>query len=225
MNQVLYKMLTQPEISGGGDGNSGVGDKKNERVLRLMFETIAIRGRPGSGKDTVAKLLASLFYDRGIWSSTRKFATPIREEVEKLTGVPVDVSETTEGKNIEVVYKGEKMTVGRCLQVVGSERKRDSGDPCYWIKRLFKNFREHEVVIISDVRFPLEQDAVRERKGLIIMINTSRELDPDTMAGRDSKHESETALDGIPADLTIENNGTIEDLQAKLTELVDSFFA
>ena len=119
-----------------------------------------------------------------------------------------------------ITLAGPGITVGRYLQILGSLMKNVSENPNYWVDRLFSNFSQGEVVIISDVRFPLEQQAVAKRAGVTILIKRSRETDQKEMAGRDVSHESERALDGIQADYTIENDGTIDDLRNKLEKLI-----
>lgn len=57
--------------------------------------------------------------------------------------------------------------------------------------------------IITDVRFPNEAKAVKDRAGFIIRVNRGEPI---------SNHESETALDDYPFDYVIDNNGTIEEL-------------
>lgn len=186
----------------------------------LRVRTIGVRGTgPGSGKDTAALLIRDLLQERGIQSSIQKFATALRRHAEDLTGIPVSVSETTEGKNIEITLDGEKMTVGRSLQILGSKVKMESGNPDYWVEKLFASFTSDEVVIISDVRFPNEQRAITKRGGVTVMINSTREIDPSAMACRDPGHESETALCSVPPDFMIENSSSVDVLREKLSEL------
>lgn len=244
---------------------SGHGSKWSQRDMRFM--TIGISGTgPGSGKDTAAKLVSLLLEERGIRTSIQKFATPIRQQVKEETGVPIEVSETTEGKNIlltkfrivtvdqyleafvsllekeieketeasikitemddgrYILLGGRGITVGRYLQLIGSFMKEKTGNPNFWIDKLFAGFTPGEVVIISDVRFPLEQEAVKKRRGVNILINSSRQTDETQMAGRDVAHESERALDGAVMDYMVENSGSVDELSDKLKQLVDGLF-
>lgn len=67
--------------------------------------------------------------------------------------------------------------------------------------------------IIPDLRFPNEAAAIKERDGILIRINR-----PGTVVGT---HSSETALDNYQGfDHILENNGTLEGLYEKVTELV-----
>lgn len=195
----------------------------------LKYQTIGIRGSaPGCGKDTACEIICRYFASRGVKVRHEKFATPLRECVQAITGVSVEVSQTTEGKNIELpelqVLAGANasMTVGRFLQFFGREVVADHTYPNIWVDALFKRFCDEELVIISDVRFPNEQEAVKNRKGIILEIATENEVDPIYLAGRDLKHSTERALDGCEADHTILNNGTLEDLEKRVIAFLET---
>lgn len=77
-------------------------------------------------------------------------------------------------------------------------------------KKFFKSLPNW---IISDVRFPNEAEAIKDRNGILIRVNRSIELE--------SMHESEKALDNYNDwDYVIDNNGTIEDLIEKVKEIL-----
>ena len=59
--------------------------------------------------------------------------------------------------------------------------------------------------IITDVRFPNEASAIKQRDGIIIRVNSKRCNNTD-------KHPSETSLDDYEFDDVIRNDGTIEEL-------------
>ena len=60
--------------------------------------------------------------------------------------------------------------------------------------------------IITDVRFPNEADAVKQRKGINIRLQRNSDLD------NNDTHISESALDFYKFDYVVDNNGTIEEL-------------
>jgi len=67
--------------------------------------------------------------------------------------------------------------------------------------------------VISDVRFPNEAKAIKDRDGILIRSNRNIESE--------SIHESETALDKYNDwDYIIENNGTIDELIIKVKEIL-----
>ena len=153
----------------------------------------------------------------------RKYATPLRQVAEILTGVPIEVSETTEGKNQIINEMG--ITVGRFLQLLGTEMIREKTYPNVWIDALFRQIKPNENIVISDVRFPNEQNAVKQRDGIVILINSSRETSSEALAGRSTMHETERALDGVRPDYTVKNDGSIEELREKLNKLIAELFS
>jgi len=66
--------------------------------------------------------------------------------------------------------------------------------------------------LITDMRFPNELEAVTSRKGLTIRVNRTYQGLMNEINKSTKEHPSETALDDVTFDYTIENNGTIEDL-------------
>lgn len=76
--------------------------------------------------------------------------------------------------------------------------------------------------IITDVRFPNELDAIKERGGIVIRVNRNTVInDNEANPIKSNKsysnintvqHPSETALDNATFDYIIDNNGTIDDL-------------
>jgi len=70
--------------------------------------------------------------------------------------------------------------------------------------------------IITDLRFPNEFQAIKDRKGITIRVNrynSNKDLDFDS-------HESENALDNVVSDYIIDNNGTIEQLIERVKQIL-----
>jgi hypothetical protein len=77
--------------------------------------------------------------------------------------------------------------------------------------------------IITDLRFPNELDAIKQRGGITIRVNRFTGhvvIDNDTHVVTDWQHPSETALDNAMFDYTIINDGSIEDLIEKVKEIL-----
>jgi hypothetical protein len=68
-------------------------------------------------------------------------------------------------------------------------------------------------VVISDCRFPNEAQAIKAQGGMIVRILRAG-LTVDS-------HPSEQLVESIPADFTIENNSTVDDLQQKVLRLIN----
>lgn len=120
-------------------------------------------------------------------------------------------------------WDGNKDEKGRTLlQYVGTDVIR-AKNPDYWVNfiigvlKMFDN--EWDFVLIPDARFPNEVDFVKHEFDAlhlrVIRENFTSPLTPEQQA-----HPSETSLDDVTPDYTVINDGTIEDLKAKLSTLV-----
>lgn len=71
----------------------------------------------------------------------------------------------------------------------------------------------HSRWLVTDVRFPNEAQAIKERGGLLVRINRGTPAD--------NQHISETALDDYEGfDIVIDNNGTLDELKEKVKEIL-----
>jgi len=100
----------------------------------------------------------------------------------------------------------------------------DSGYMAYRedkIDSLFRNVQECENIIISDVRFPDEQISVKNRNGVVILVNSNKNTNSSIyMASRSTQHASETSLNGIAPDYIVENNGTLKELKKNVKNII-----
>lgn len=113
------------------------------------------------------------------------------------------------------------------LQVMGTEVGRQIIHPNLWILSTFTQYRSEDRWIITDVRFPNEAEAIKQRGGTVVRIERpcpecgvvqGHKMIPHV--NPPSEHESETALDDYEFEHTIINDGTI----AELVDKVDDFF-
>jgi hypothetical protein len=159
-----------------------------------------------------------------------------------------------------------KLTPRLLMRLLGTECGRQIIHPNIWINALMSKYKpttnyqkepfgetivETNIVdkeiypnwIITDMRFPNELKAVKDKGGITIRVN--RDLDIKVQRSGTEKdftiekfdktnpthiglkqhellnqHESETALDNARFDYTIENNGTIEELIEKVREIL-----
>ena len=183
--------------------------------------TIGVGGSgPGAGKDTVADMLTGIFkYRYGVTYEQEKFANPLRECLRILTGITD--SHTQAGK--QHFYPEWGMTAGQMLQKLGTDAIREGFHPYAWVNSLFCNLVDDRPVIISDVRFENEAEAVLQRQGLVVFVERA-EVNESALASRDMTHPSEQAgswcrMQGV---VRIDNNGTLEELQRAVEELIQS---
>ena len=151
-----------------------------------------------------------------------------------------------------------KLTPRELLQLLGTETGRDIIHPDIWVNALFADYKAEEEIglydggdldgqeayrvdksnwIITDVRFPNEAQAIKDRGGIVIRVNRDKQCGscestftkgsecPNCGSGNwvhgkiDFTHPSETALDDYEFDHVIDNNGSIEELVEKVKQL------
>ena len=126
-------------------------------------------------------------------------------------------------------YVKVMMTPRLMLQLLGTECGREIIHPDIWVNALFADYKcpcnncrpvECDSLanwIVTDVRFPNEAQAIKDKGGIVIRVNR---YDENGMPYKTlNNHPSETALDNYKFDEVIENNGSIEELIEKVKKL------
>lgn len=170
----------------------------------------------------------------------KKFAGKVKEIASILTGIPVEKFEDQEFKKTTLSEEWDFadndapdniMTIRMFLQKLGTEAMRDGLHTNVWVNALFADYRakwvptkdsvaeedvslekEYPNWIITDMRFPNELEAVKQRNGITIRVNR-----PGINL---LNHPSETSLDNAEFDYTIVNDSTIKDLVIKVREIL-----
>ena len=107
-----------------------------------------------------------------------------------------------------------------CRQSFNGYKRQFICNSCYDSHDWFPNW------IITDMRFPNELKAVKDRGGISIRVDRDNEQVLKDKGIHIPKHlitpehSSETALDNAEFDYTIDNNGTIEELIEKVREIL-----
>ena len=205
---------------------------------------IGVSGRIGSGKDTVGEIIQKLcLTNNGPKFEIKKYAGKLKQMASLLTGIPVEDFEDQEFKksylgaewgtvksnplNAVPVFAdvsfNESMSVRELLQKLGTEAMRDGLHTNVWVNALFADYRGPKMSeynpsnwIITDMRFPNEMEAVKERKGITIRV--VRPVKKSKTTAR--LHPSETSLDKARFNYTIFNDGSIADLIEKVRQIL-----
>jgi hypothetical protein len=131
---------------------------------------------------------------------------------------------------IPIRYIPKIYTPRLLMQLIGTECFRNKIHYNTWINALFSEYvipmswdrsdikKEYSDWIITDMRFPNELKAVKDKDGISIMVH--RDLYKGNAHIAPIPHESETALDNSIFDYVIDNNGTIEELIEKVKEIL-----
>lgn len=153
-----------------------------------------------------------------------------------------------------------KLTPRKLLQILGTDCGREIIHPNIWVNALFADYTKHqryergtEIVgltdgetvvnyeipsieydfpnwIITDVRFPNEAQAIKDKGGIVIRVNRFKIITKTLPDGTEcsfipnplfdgEEHPSETALDDYEFDHVIDNNGSLEELIEKVKQL------
>ena len=175
----------------------------------LYPRLVGFCGRAGSGKDTAASYLTTLFNYRKV-----AFADALRRATAAITGWHVDVLNSPTFKNTLDARFG--CTPRQFMQRLGTEVGRNM-DPDLWLKAWAATVHdtpEERGIVVTDVRFHNEAQAIRDAGGLLIRIKRP------VADAAPVEHESEAHVDDLGAPLTVNNTGSHEDLWAKLESLL-----
>ena len=177
---------------------------------------VGITGHKQAGKSTIGNFLAEHYGFRTIG-----FADPVKE-----MALAIDHLIPTDGECILGYYprlrdvvelygedaaKGLFPEVRRLYQRIGTEAGREVLGENVWVDALFHRIRESEQHnwAVTDVRFVNEAKAIRSRGGKVFKV---------TRPGYDGdNHASEREVDAIVADVFAPNDGTLADLEKRIT--------
>ncbi|MFF4430490.1 hypothetical protein ACFYZ4_15115 [Streptomyces sp. NPDC001513] len=193
----------------------------------MSYRNIALMGKARSGKDEVGKYLTANF------AFTRvAFADPLKGmalSLDPIIGAESGHYGYLPNRLSDIVrrYGWEKAKdrypeIRRTLQRLGQTVRVNDAD--YWVNIAMDKVDVADTwnlpVVVTDVRYPNEADALRARGFLLARVQRpAAEHLTLTQAGA-ATHESETALDDYPADVTLANVGTLPQLHLDASQLV-----
>jgi hypothetical protein len=170
-----------------------------------MRRLIGLTGKARAGKDSAGAVFKNMAY------TTDSFAGPIREMVGGIVGMtPVELDRR---KEQVVPWLGKSPR--QMMQTLGTEWGREMVHTDLWLRRAQAAWARNgdddfltEGLVITDVRFQNEADWIRS-VGTLIHIHR-----PGVEAV--APHASEAGIPVAGADLIIHNDGSLEDLTAKV---------
>ena len=170
------------------------------------MRVLGLTGRRGSGKSSVAKVLADI-YDFEVMS----FATPIKDMLSAM-GIPDKYLHDPEFKEKPVPGYGKS---GRfMMQTLGTDWARNLIGQSVWVRAVKDRISELKLdVVLDDVRFENEASMIHAYGGMIVRIER-----PNIDAA--DEHRSERPLDDDHVDYTLRN---ISPYESDLEYLVTGF--
>jgi hypothetical protein len=208
---------------------------------------IGILGFINSGKGTFADLLVK---NHGF--TKLSFADSLKDAISAIFGwqrnlLEGDTAESREFRETKDEWWSDKLgrdfTPRLALQLMGTEAMRDGLHPNIWIYSLERKIGMYNNVVIADVRFPNEIEAIKNMGGFVVRVtrgadpewystalaeNTSDELadeHEDSAMARlyPHVHYSEWAWIGQPVNYEFFNQGTIEMLGGDIKQCLKVF--
>jgi hypothetical protein len=183
----------------------------------MVTKKIGLAGKSGSGKDVISDYISERYGYKKV-----AVADAIRDEVANFLFELFENTQDThfrDGPHInpirdaftQMVYeKPTPHSIRVLLQWYGTEF-RLSQDSNYWVKRLVEKMPEEDFVVVSDVRLPIEMDAIHAAGGEVWFVERQG-VDPVGIPG----HLTEIGLDGASFDRKIANDKSLEDLHTKV---------
>ena len=167
----------------------------------MSKKIIVFSGKQLSGKDCVAKMLLAYLSD----FKRIGLGDAIKIEYATQTGLTLEEIETN-----KALYRSDLIALGN---------KRRSEDEDYWIKKIVE-FPYN--CVVPDVRMLRELNFFKSENAFTIRVNAPLGIRKSRGALANVNDETETQLDEITDwDYVIENDGTIEDLKNKVTQLFE----
>ena len=181
---------------------------RGDEMSSLKYKTIIGFGHQmGVGKDAAAEFLVDKYGFKQL-----KFADTLKDVCCTVFGWDRYQLEDQNFKATEDSFW--EITPRRALQLVGTDAMRNNLRQDIWVKALERKIRAtyHQNYVITDVRFPNEAEAILRWGGHVIRIDR-----PGYSSTDPNQHASETALLDYPKwTCSIDNDGTVEDLQKKV---------
>ncbi len=194
---------------------------------------IAFAGKKQVGKNESANICHDLLVSNGKIVQITSFATPLKEFCIDILGLPRNlIYGNDRDKNIsthimwdnlpahictkyatitaskEIWQRKGPMTIREVLQIVGTDIVREMLWQDAWAGYPFRQEYFGEVILIPDMRFPNEYEALKKANGYIIRLRRN--------TGLTDNHPSEIALDNEKFEYEYENNGSLQELETYL---------
>jgi hypothetical protein len=201
---------------------------------------IGIVGFIGSGKGTVGDILTQ----RGFHKDS--FAAPLKDAASVIFNWPRNMLEGD--TNISRLWREKKddfwseqfgydFSPRLALQLMGTEVGRKIFHENLWVISLLNRAKNHDKVVVTDVRFKNEIKYIRENGGLVVRVKRGPEPEwyedaLNTNLGNDRSmffpprneiHTSEWDWIGCEFDYVINNEGSLKDLESNVDSMLNYF--
>ncbi len=163
------------------------------------MKQIGIIGYKGSGKSTAAEIIMEAVKPHT--SSHINFADALKLEIARMYNCTVQyINEHKD--NFQLILQGHDTDYRRKLY-----------SDNYWLERYLRKCLEVDssYIVTSDVRIENEASLIKDMGGVLVRINRNLNVD---------SHISETGIDKLQYDFTLDNTGSLEQLRNQVNDLM-----
>lgn len=187
------------------------------------MKLVALAGRAGSGKDTVADMIDGQLERRFNHDYTlilEKFAAPIKAAIEAMFGIDLEnMSRAEKEAPLAPFTKSPR----QLMQTLGTEWGRDLVDADLWVKLLAGRLAEITIedkdwIVITDCRFPNEFKWVQDVGGEVWWVERDGLMSV-------TAHSSEESIRAEHCHRVVKNLGNLDDLFDNVGDAVDAYVA
>lgn len=174
------------------------------------MKIILIGGKANTGKDSTAEYIDEYYRSRGLDVVNIQIGYYIKMYAKEIAK-----------------WDGDNETKPRqLLQDLGTELIRKQIDEYFFIKRIIQDIdiysRYFDIITISDGRLPEEFAAIKLAYPETVTVHVTRPGFTSRLTKDQKAHITESLVDDIKYDYDIVNDGTLDDLQKKSIELVQT---
>ena len=166
-------------------------------AMRTAGSLIAFTGPAGCGKSTAADIMRSKGWTRVKFASTLK-------DMCRAMGMTDEMIEGDQKEEPQSMFGNQ--TPRYIMQTLGTEWGRRTIHSNLWVSITSAEIQRHldsgQNVVVDDCRFENEAACIRNLGGVVVGVTG--------LGGISGQHESES---GVAPDHTIDNNGTLDDLE------------
>lgn len=187
---------------------------------------IGLNGKKQSGKDTVAQFMLDWAKTNDFNARRVAFADQLKVSAARALGFPEDDAlvfcnelKSSGVVSVKCLEYSFEISGREFLQRYGTEAHRELFGDDFWIHQVISEDLDHsnELLIVTDVRFPNEADAIHCAGGDVIkMVREGSEED---------SHPSEQDLDDSYIDIEILNDSDLDSLRWAATQCVERLYA
>lgn len=166
-----------------------------------------VAGKAGSGKGEVSKIISEYYNKNGKKTVISEFSKYLKLYAKEILG-----------------WDGDNPKPRDFLQDLGSKIKTDMNMPFFLIERMIEDVKIYnlyaDVLIISDVRMPLEIEELKKRFSNVCSIYVINNFEKSKLTDKQQNDITETALDNYDEFDYVIVNDDISNLENKVHEIL-----